>query len=332
MQVAADHRLRLVALGHRHRLDAARAGRDVDEAAHEVDEVRALQQQLRHHRVVVAGRRDVAVGAGLGFGLPHRVRHVRVERLTREPFGRHGLLLRVDLLTAGVLGADDDRARRTHRRDPVAGHRAVDAEHEDIVAQHLEVIRRPVPRRRAFVVQHRPLLVRGLRQMAAEAARHPRRVAGVAGHSRVGVRQAARRVGAAPAHAVALHGLGEGRARVVARMIRIERIGDLRNRPLQAVGDHRALDDDAARAAGRHEARIAERRHQIGEVGARLVAARRRRAGCPQRRARARRAVAVDAVDLDRVARLAVEVAVAVAVLREVAVDAVHAASRGGCP
>ena len=36
------------------------------------------------------------------------------------------------------------------------------------------------------------------------------------------------------------------------------------------------------------------------------------------------RAVAVDAVDLDRVARLAIELAVAVIVLPEVAVDALH--------
>ena len=39
-----------------------------DEAADEVHEVGAEQQQLRHHRVVVAVGRDVAVGAGLGFG------------------------------------------------------------------------------------------------------------------------------------------------------------------------------------------------------------------------------------------------------------------------
>ena len=48
-------------------------------------------------------------------------------------------------------------------------------------------------------------------------------------------------------------------------------------------------------------------------------------AGCHQRRALLDGAVAVDAVDFDGIARLAVELAVAVTVLLEVAVDAVHA-------
>ena len=64
------------------------------------------------------------------------------------------------------------------------------------------------------------------------------------------------------------------------------------------------------------------RRAQAGEIGA---AFRRGGAGGDQSGALLNRAVAIDAIDLDGVARFAVELAVAVAVLLEVAVDAVHA-------
>ena len=69
-----------------------------------------------------------------------------------------------------------------------------------------------------------------------------------------------------------------------------------------------------------------KRRVPKGCAGARDRARRRAR---PCRRSSAWRgcaigAVAIDAIDLDRIARLAVELAVAVAILLEMAVDALH--------
>ena len=50
-----------------------------------------------------------------------------------------------------------------------------------------------------------------------------------------------------------------------------------------------------------------------------------RRAGCLQRRIAVNRAVAIDAFNFDRLSHFAVEMAVSVGVLLEMAVDAMHA-------
>ena len=138
------------------------------------------------------------------------------------------------------------------------------------------------------------------------------------------MRKACRGIHGAPRLAVARHRLGQRRPLVVARITRIDRIHHLRHRPLQAFGDHRALNHHAASAARGNEPRIAKWRDEIGEVRARILAARSRGARRAQCGAGARGTVTVHAVDLDGIARLAVQVAVAVAVLREVAVDALH--------
>src|SRR6266545_262527 len=83
-----------------------------------------------------------------------------------------------------------------------------------------------------------------------------------------------------------------------------------------AVGDHAPLRDLAPAA---REARLAEGRREGREVRARG-----RGPGGDEGGGGGDRAVAVDAVDIDGGARLAVELAVAVAVLLEVAIDAVH--------
>ena len=67
LQVAADYGLRLVVLGDGDGLEAVAALAHVGVAAQEVDEVGALQQQLRHPGVVVVVARDVAIGAGAGL-------------------------------------------------------------------------------------------------------------------------------------------------------------------------------------------------------------------------------------------------------------------------
>ena len=53
MQVAADHGLWLALLGDRDRLHAVVTGGHPDEPSHKVDEVGALEQELRHYGVVV---------------------------------------------------------------------------------------------------------------------------------------------------------------------------------------------------------------------------------------------------------------------------------------
>ena len=189
LKVAANHRRRFVMLGHGHRFVAALSRGHKNIAAHEVHEVRALQQQLRHPGVVVVGARDVAIGAAFGFFGAHGVRHEGAEGLSAETFGGDRLLLVVEPVAIGVLRTDQHGAGGTDRRDAIAGHRAVDSQRVDVVAQDLEIVGSPVARGEAFVVQHGHALVRRHREMAAVAGRRPGGVAGVAGHLAVGVRE-----------------------------------------------------------------------------------------------------------------------------------------------
>src|SRR5271166_3262778 len=88
--------------------------------------------------------------------------------------------------------------------------------------------------------------------------------------------------------------------------------------PGQVFLDDGVLDQPVAAPL---EAALAEGSAQRGEV---VAALRRRRAGCTQGRPLRRGAVTVDALDLDGGPHLAVQLGVAVDVLREVAVGAVH--------
>lgn len=102
MQKTADHRLRFVVLRD---LDALNPGVQSEPGvgADEIDAVRPQEQELRHDGVVVVGFRQVAVGAGLGFGFARRVREVRRERLTREAARRDRGLGNVDPFSVAVL-------------------------------------------------------------------------------------------------------------------------------------------------------------------------------------------------------------------------------------
>src|SRR4051794_11196271 len=75
-----------------------------------------------------------------------------------------------------------DGARRAGRADAVASDQAVAGQHEDVVAERLEVVHHVIARNVPFVVQTRSFAIRLLRQVAAEAAWVPRRVAGDAAH------------------------------------------------------------------------------------------------------------------------------------------------------
>ena len=320
VQRRADDGLGLVALADDHGLDAALAVRHVDILAEEVVGVGALHEHHGHLGVVVVVLRDVAVGALLRVALAaDRVGVARREGLAGVALRGDGLLLAVDVFAVGVLGADVDGAGRAGRRDPAAHDRVVATQHEHVLTQRLEGVVRPVARVGQLVVQEAPLVVGLHRQVAAEAGGHPRAVAGVAVHVRVGVGELVLRGRIAPGLAVLLDGLGERRLLAVFRVARRDRVDGLRDLPLEAVGDVRALQDLLA-AAG--EARLAEGRLHGRQVRAALG---RRRAAGLERRPLVGGAVAVAAVDLDGVAHGAVELAVAVAVLQEVAVDAVHA-------
>src|SRR3546814_10573130 len=83
VEVAADHRLRLVPFGDAGRLEAVLHSRP-DVESDEIDEIGAEQQQLRHDRIIVVGGRQVAVAALLGFGPPYGMREVRREGLARK--------------------------------------------------------------------------------------------------------------------------------------------------------------------------------------------------------------------------------------------------------
>jgi hypothetical protein len=101
-------------------------------------------------------------------------------------------------------------------------HGAVDAEHEDIVAHHLRVVGHKVTIIDAFVFVLSHALVRLHRQMAAKAARRPRRMADLAVHVLVAVRERPfalirRHRHLAPFLAVALQRFGITRLRIVIR-------------------------------------------------------------------------------------------------------------------
>ena len=130
VQVAPDDRGRLVAFGDGDSLEALSAVSHPDVVAHEVHEVGALQRHVRDPGVVAAVGRDVAVGARLRFLRAHGVRHEGAECLAAESFGGDRLLHVVKPVARLILGADENRACGTHRRDTVVRNRAVAAEEE----------------------------------------------------------------------------------------------------------------------------------------------------------------------------------------------------------
>ena len=323
LQVAADHRLRLVPFGHLHRADAL-LGAHPGVQADEVDEVGSLQQQLRHDGVVVVGFRQVAVGAGLGFGLALGVRVVRREGLAGEAAGGDRCLLHVDALAVGVGGRQHQGRARAHGRDLAARDGAGAAQREHVVAHHLRVVGGVVAGLAALVVKALGLPVRLDRQVAARAAGGPRGVAGVAGHLVVVMGVVGRRDAGAPGAVDApglarAHGLGARGLGVVVGIARRHRVLDQAHLPLQPRRHRRALEQPAFAPL---EAAAAIRRAQQLHVVALRPGG---RARSEQRGVLARGAVAVLAADLDGGGHFALDVAVAVRVLAEVAVHAVHA-------
>ncbi len=209
---------------------------------------------------------------------------LRAEGDAREALGRDRLLLDVDRLAVGVVRPDVDGARRPRRADPVAGHVAVAGQHEDVVAQGLEVVRDVVARDVALVVELGHLLVGLLRQVAAEAARVPGRVAGDAAHVVVGVGAgvfAGRRAGRPRRSVRSRTGPSwPGAPSRCSALAGIDRVGDLDDLPGQVGLDHRVLDDLVAPAL---EPALLEGRAQGRQVPARPCPTRPRRCPTPGR-------------------------------------------------
>jgi len=73
-----------VVLGNGYRLESMLGGGDVNVAAHEIHEISALQQELRHPGIIVSFGGDVAIAALFGFFGTYRVRHKSGKRLSGE--------------------------------------------------------------------------------------------------------------------------------------------------------------------------------------------------------------------------------------------------------
>ena len=226
----------------------------------------AMARQVRFLREIAAvavARRTAADG----------VRHVGAERDAAQAVGGDRLLLHVDRVAVEVVRADVNGARRAGRADAVAGHVAVAGQHEHVVAQGLEVVGDVVARHVALVVQGGHLLVRLLRQMAAEAARVPRRMAGDAAHVLIAVARPCRTSppGMSPQTNSLLRAslkrtvLARCAACVVAWMAGRYDILDLHQFPAQVLVDHRVLDEHLAAAL---EAALAERSAQWRQITA----------------------------------------------------------------
>ena len=189
LQIAANDGRGLVMLGDSNSIETFCAVGHINIAAHEIQQVGALKQYLRHPGVVVVAIRDVTIVAAFRFLSANRVWDKCAERSAAQALGGNRLLRVVNPVAILILRADENRARGANRGDTMAGYGAVDAEHEAVVTKHLEIISRPVARVQAFVVQHRFALVRHHREMAAKTIRRPRSVAGVASHTAIGVRE-----------------------------------------------------------------------------------------------------------------------------------------------
>src|SRR5437868_13411693 len=111
MEVAAIDRGRFFVLGNGYSIEALFAGRYVDVSSHEVEEIRSLNQDLRHPRVVIFFLRDVTVGTFFRFFRADGMRHIRAEGLATKALGGDGLLLVVKPVALRILRADDHGAR-----------------------------------------------------------------------------------------------------------------------------------------------------------------------------------------------------------------------------
>src|SRR6056297_387800 len=358
VQGTADDRLRLGVFGHHDRFESVFARGDVAILADEVGVTGTLHQKLGHGRVVVISVGQVTVGAAFGFVNPrgtvvgfvgptgataNGVRHVGAERDARHAVAADGLLLRVDGFAVGVVTGHVDRTAAACRPDAIAGHVAVACQHEDVVTQGLEVVTGSVSRHVTGEVQLGRFDVGFLRKVTAETRRIPRTVTSNAGDlailvgtlRKIVLRRAAPSQGTVE---VQSHAFGRVGSNVVVGATGTHRVGGLGDFPPQIGFDGAALDQFRflSRFAKDFEAFGAESGPQCQQVGAALGS---RRAGRGQSGRGAgsklgfhffdqgsiRRAVTIDALDLDRRADLVVQNRIPVTVVVVMTVAAVHA-------
>src|SRR5689334_5244861 len=111
----------------------------------------------------------MAIGAILcGSDAAGRVRKMRIKRLAAVTLGGNRLLLGINPFAIGILRTDDDRARRTDHREPIALHRSVNTELKDIIADDLGIVGGEVARGDAFKLIERRALICLHWQMTAE--------------------------------------------------------------------------------------------------------------------------------------------------------------------
>ena len=174
VQMTADRRLAVPPVRSRPRHEILPAFADVGVAPEEIHRARAEAEQRRHPRIVVVLFGEMAIGAALGCADAARgVREMRIERLAAVTFRGNGLLLRINPFAIRILRADHDRARRADHRQSILFHRAVDAEHENVVAHDLRIVGGEIAVGDAFKFVLRRPLVRVHRQMATETTRRP---------------------------------------------------------------------------------------------------------------------------------------------------------------
>jgi len=228
------------------------------------------------------------------------------------------LLRVVQPIAIGILRADQHCAGRSRRCDALTGDRAVDSKHINVVAQNLKIVAGVILREQSFIVKHGFARVSGHLQMAAEARGRPRSVAGIASHAAVRVSE----------RGVVVRHLRSHRASLFIILVRrdFSLKCTLPGVMLSMVWtiSHSLFSSDIERwniLPSRDSNRRTPRAFAGHRDGGRHP---RRRAGRDQCGLLANRTVAIDAVDFDGGARLAVDFPVAVIVLREMAVVALH--------
>src|SRR2546425_2961651 len=201
----------------------------------------------------------------------------------------------------------------------------MDPQDKLIIPGDLRVIGRPVPGFFPFIMGRRLLPVRSDREMASRAARGPGEMAGEAGYALVGMCQLLVVRRHLPPHdPVFLYRLGETGLFRLFRMStrpvgsRVHCIRYLDNLPFFALLDHGAL---VELLPAPFQPALFPGSHAIAKVGS---SRRRSRSAGPKRGLLLDGPVAVDAGNFERIRELAVELSVAVVVLSEMAVHAMH--------
>src|SRR5260370_5774330 len=216
-----------------------------------------------------------------------------------------------------VLRANQYRTGGPHGCDAITGDGAVDAEHVDVVAQNVEVVGGPILGGQPLVMQHRHLLVCGHLKMTGKAGRDPCGVIAYASHREIVMCERTYIV-AAPGGAVLLDGFREAGLLVVVRVSGGNGILDLNDFPLLAWIHHGALEETI----------IPGVKLPLAPWGAKDLQVRAAFGRCRPRghqgSASGDTTVAIDAVDLNGVASLSVQLSIPVSILGEMSVNAMH--------